>query len=125
MAAGSGVEKDGLVVTLEVDIEHVAAESVLLAIASRDQSVMPVGRYEAEDGIAVIRRFVVEVDAGEQPLEDAAGENADVDVRGMVEVSGRGDDARLDVRKRKTPSGVSERPKPLKCALASASEAPG
>src|SRR5215207_8243967 len=75
--AGSGLEEHGLVLALEADVEAVGPR----AGAARDQRRAAPAGNEGEDRIALVSRLAIEIDAGEEPAQDAAGEHADIDMR--------------------------------------------
>src|ERR687893_2724616 len=81
-------EEDGLIGSLQVDVEAVAAVHGL----SEQRGALRL-REPGQDGVGGVGlRLVGEVDAGDDPVEQPAREHGDVDVRGLLAV----DAARLD-----------------------------
>src|SRR5699024_4560184 len=72
----SGEEEDRLAVSLQADVEHVAA----LAVLARDQGVAPVLGHGAQHRVRCVERLVREVHPGDGVVEHAAGEDRHVDV---------------------------------------------
>ena len=77
----SRLEEHRLVLALEADVEDVAADARRRAVARATSVVAAIGRHQRQDRVAGVGRLVGEIDAREQPLEQAAREDADVDVR--------------------------------------------
>src|SRR3954464_13352774 len=59
----SGLEKDGLVLALQADVEDVGP----LSGPARDEGLARLVRNEGEDRIGGVCRLVLEVDAGKEP----------------------------------------------------------
>ena len=90
----SGVEEHRLVGALQADVE--AVEAGLGRIGLGHQRVAAVGRHQRQDRVGGVGRIAGEVDAREQPLQQAAREDADIDVRRLQRAAGTRHLARLD-----------------------------
>ena len=78
LATRSGVEEHGFVLALKMNVERV---SRLAGPASGNKGRARILRHQRQDRIARVGGFIGEIDARKQPLEQAAREDADIDVR--------------------------------------------